>query len=110
MNAYWKLWCNTTNEQKALRVANRVAKRLDYPIDELAAQPYHSGGFVATFVTRHSTRQWSRFVFEVIGLAQRIGYFWTLYGDVNQQLDGFSNKSSVSGVTSAQFICDVQLV
>jgi hypothetical protein len=109
MKAHWKIWTLATTEEKALRVVNRVAAQLGHPIQELAVEPYHSGGFVAVFVTLHSGPKWSDFVFEVIELAQRIGYSWTLTGDVRQQLDGFSNKPASPGVTSAQFICDTQL-
>jgi hypothetical protein len=104
MRAHWKIWTNATTEQKALRVANRVAKKLAYPVQELAVEPYSKGGYLATFVTSHPAVKWSEFIFEVIELAQRIGRFWTLCGDVRDQLDGWSNESCLSGVTSAQVL------
>ena len=51
-------------------------------------------------VLTHRSDGWNDCVVEAIEYGQRISHDWLLTGDVHNSLDGWSNKSSISGVSA----------
>lgn len=52
------------------------------------------------------SQAWNDSVVEVIARGQRVGYQWSLSGDILTERDGWSNESSVSGVRLIEWVLD----
>ena len=104
MQARWSVWTDATSEKSARNVAARLLRELARPAEQLAFAPYpKTGGWTFSFRTQVTGACWNDYVVDVIALGQRVGRAWILSGDVMHQLDGWSNESRISGVTSAQW-------
>ncbi|HEX8032559.1 MAG TPA: hypothetical protein VF510_01865 [Ktedonobacterales bacterium] len=92
---------NATTEQAASKVAARLLKMLDRPVEHLEfARDPKTGGWTASFQTPLNSTTHNDNVVAIIALGQRVSYSWILTGDVFCDLDGWSNVSRVSGVTN----------
>lgn len=101
VRALWTIFANATTEKATHKVAARLLKLLPRPVEHLEfAQHPKTGGWTFTFQTSLAGTTHNDAVVEVIALGQRVGYSWTLTGDVFGDLDGWSNEARVSGVTS----------
>ena len=109
MKSFWKFWCDAKNNKNASNLLQQVKRELAVGVSEEKVDAYHKGGFVVSFCVDHDVNQWNDFVVEVIAFGQRVGYGWSLSGDINQQVDGWSNESRISGIQSIQWMCDAQL-
>ena len=105
MKSVWKFWCDAKRDVGATKLLHRVQSRLQVEVSDESIEPYHKGGHVVCFTVNHATADWKEFIFEVIQFGQRVGYSWTLSGDVQAQLDGWSNRVAVSGIQSMQWMC-----
>jgi len=56
-----------------------------------------------SFITYLESDQWNDAVVETIGLGQRVGYGWLLYGSIYDDPSGWSNRTNVSGVESIKW-------
>jgi hypothetical protein len=102
--SHWKTWLNTDKEQKARAIVKWLRERLGLDLEQLQIEPYpKTGGYVASFAIPLRSQTWNGDVVEVIALAQRIGRRWTLLGDVHNDLSGWSNECSVTGVVSIEW-------
>lgn len=85
-------------------MAARFARRLGRDLEGSVLAHYAKiGGWQFTFQITLTGSTWSEQVVEVIGLGQRVGYGWRLSGDVHTMPEGWSNESSVPGVTAIQW-------
>jgi hypothetical protein len=101
------MWTEAKSEEKALRVFERVRHNLGREALDRSVEPYPKiAGFVVAFWIELESQAWNDSVVEVIALGQRVGYQWTLSGDILTDTDGWSNKPSVSGVSSIQWMLD----
>ena len=101
VHALWTIFTNATTERATHKVSARVLKLLVRPVEHLQFARYpKTGGWTVSFHPPLSGATHNDAVVEVIALGQRVGYSWTLTGDVFGDLDGWSNKARVSGVTS----------
>ena len=104
---FWKMWTEAKSEEKALRVFERFRRNLGREARDWSVEPYPKiAGFVVAFWIELETQTWNDSVVEVIALGQRVGYQWTLSGDILTDTDGWSNESNVSGVRSIQWMLD----
>ena len=107
IRSFWKMWTEAKSEEKALRVFERVRGNLGREALDRGVEPYPKiMGFVVAFWIELESQAWNDSVVEVIALGQRVGYQWTLSGDILTGTDGWSNESNVSGVRSIQWMLD----
>jgi hypothetical protein len=100
MKAAWRIFIESAKETKAVKVFARFCGELGVSIDGLVLEPYHKGGYVASFETQLESDQWNDCVVEIIALGQRVAYQWLITGSVHDSLDGWSSDSRVSGITN----------
>jgi hypothetical protein len=107
MRTLWKIWTAAKTEDKALRVSKRVQAALGREIVDQGIEPYaKTGGFLVCFSVELESEvwNWNDAVAEVIELGQRVGHEWILSGDVRSDLSGWSNRPSMPGITSIEWI------
>jgi hypothetical protein len=104
MYLIWKIWVDAKTEEKALKLLNRVAKRMEKEVFDGTVEHYpKTGGFVVCFSSRIEAEHWNDAVVETIGLSQRIGHSWFLTGSIYDDPEGWSNKTNISGVDSIRW-------
>jgi hypothetical protein len=100
----WTAWTDAKSEKAARAVAARLFAALHHPVEHEAFARYdNTGGWRFTFQTRlvEATRNDGLVATSALGM--RVGYSWTLNGDVFATLEGWSNAARVSGVTNLQW-------
>ncbi|MBV9927872.1 MAG: hypothetical protein JOZ96_22825 [Acidobacteria bacterium] len=104
MNSLWKMWVDARTEEKALKLCERVLERMGRDASDKRAEPYpKTGGFVVSFAVGLEHAEWNDAVVEVIALGQRVAHGWALSGSIEDDPDGWSNRTSVAGVESIQW-------
>lgn len=97
----WTIFTNATTEKATRKVAERLLNLLDSPAEHVEFALYtKTGGWTFSFQSLLSGATHNDIVVEAIALGQRVGYAWTLTGDVLTDPEGWSNEARVSGVTS----------
>ena len=99
---YWKIFTDANTKNKANRVLSRFISELDINTNSSKVEPYHKGGFICTFDSDITFPSWQDNIFLALQLAQKVGRGWILTGDINNEVDAWSNDSSISGVTNIQ--------
>ncbi|MBN2733187.1 MAG: hypothetical protein JXR26_12220 [Balneolaceae bacterium] len=102
----WKIFTNAQTEEKASQVIENLLDQLSVDYSNLEIKPYHKGGFTGTFCHPAGADTWSEAVIETLANAQQIGRSWILSGDIEKELDAWSNNSSITGVTNLHIILD----
>lgn len=105
MSIYWKIFSDARSNDKAFKIAKSVITSIGVSHTDLIIEPY-KGGFTCTFKTKVSTTNWSNVVLQTIELAQNIGRAFTLTGNIQTELDMWSNESSITGVTNIQVLVE----
>lgn len=100
---YWKVFIDANSEKKAEKVSKKFIAKLGVECALDKIEPY-STGFVCTFSSIVNTSNWSECVLDSLALAQKVGRAWVLSGAIEDELDGWSNVSSVIGVNSIQLL------
>lgn len=100
---YWKVFIDANSEKKAEKVSKKFIAKLGVECALDKIEPY-STGFVCTFSSIVDTSNWSECVLDSLALAQKVGRAWVLSGAIEDELDGWSNVSSVIGVNNIQLL------
>ena len=101
------MWTGADSQEEALRVSERARRDLGREASDRSVEPSAKiTGFVVAFRIELEGRAWNDPVVGVIALGQRVGYQWTLGGDILSDTSGWSNESSVSGVRSIRWMPD----
>lgn len=104
MRLLWKMWVDARTEEKALKLCDRILKRMEKDSSERRAEPYpKTGGYVVSFTTDLEHARWNDAVVEAIALGQRVGHGWTLSGSVEDNVSGWSNRTNIAGVESIEW-------
>ncbi len=105
IRSFWRMWTEAKSEEKALRGFELVRGKLGREALDQSVEPYPKiTGFVVAFWIELESQAWNDSVIEVIALGQRVGYQWTLSGDILTDTEGWSNEPTVSGVRSIQWM------
>ncbi|WP_290523234.1 hypothetical protein [Alcanivorax sp.] len=108
MKSHWKFWCDAKNEKNAGVVLSKLRNSFFLNVVDHTIDPYHKGGYVISLVAAGRATTWNDHIVEVIAAGQTLGRGWTILGDINDQAEGWSNESNVSGITSVQWACDMR--
>jgi hypothetical protein len=101
------MWTEARTEVKALRVFERFRLNLDREVPDRSIEPYPKiAGHVVSFWIELESRSWNDAIVEAIALGQRVGYQWTLSGDILFFPEGWSNNSNVPGIRSMHWMMD----
>lgn len=103
---HWKIYTDAGSPEKAQGIVSAAIEKLSVATNDLKIERYHKGGFVCSFVSSSSSTSWPEVVLEAVKNAQTIGRNWLLTGDINNELDLWSNESSVIGIKSINLIVD----
>lgn len=95
-----KVFTDATTAEKAEKILSKVMEKLSLAEIEASIEPYHKGGFVCSFFTSSSIESWPEVILSTINTAQIIGRSWLLTGDINNEIEMWSNESSIIGVKS----------
>jgi hypothetical protein len=101
---HWKIFTDTNTSEKANKVLQKVIAQLQIECKSEKVEPYDKGGFVCSFSSSIEVSSWSQSVLQALFLAQKIGRNWVLSSDISEELDAWSNESSISGVQNIHLI------
>lgn len=104
MNIIWKIFTPANTAKKAGTVLNKVIDALEIKYDLPNIEPYHKGGYVCSFVIEEESNNWAEIVYKTLQQAQIIGRSFSITGNINKELDLWSNESLIVGVESVH-IC-----
>lgn len=96
----WVAFSNASTMSKASVVFHRLGGGLPQQSAPIEIASYHKGGYRAEFTQDFDARNWHEAVFRLIQSAQSIGNGWQILGKIENELDLWTNKVSVVGVTS----------
>jgi hypothetical protein len=100
----WTVFTNARSEKAARNIYRRLMQRMGREGVAVTIEPYwKTGGHMLIFATNLAGASWNDQVVEAIALGQRAGYSWMLLGDVSDDLSGWSNKASVSGIEAMEW-------
>jgi len=100
MVATWRIFVDCKSSASASALASKLFQLASRTPGSIAVEPYHKGGHLITAATVLSETSWPHCVLESLSLAQRVARGWSITGNIQEELDAWSNESSVSGVTS----------
>lgn len=100
MDISWRIFTSCNSEAATVKVAMAHFGSAGIEMPGIAIAPHHKGGFVATATTGHSAESWPCFVVDALSHAQKTATGWMLTGDINEELDAWSNTPRTSGITA----------
>ena len=110
MRSLWRTWVDAKTKDKSLRVFKEFRRYLGVEPQKQSIEPYtKTDGFVVDFEVELRSTAWSDCVCEVIEMGQRVGYDWTITGDVRYDPSGWSNKARISGIRAIEWTLIGQL-
>jgi hypothetical protein len=100
LKSNWRIFTNAASGQSAKRIASKVANLFGLDADVFEIQPYHKGGYTLEFCMDHGAENQSDTIVDVIEFGELIGRDWQLTGPIRYDPSGWSNSSTISGVTA----------
>ena len=102
MVVYWRVFVDCKASASASSLSSKLFKLVSRTPTSVAVEPYHKGGHVITATITLVETSWPNCVLEALSLSQKVARGWSITGNIEEELDAWSNESSVSGVTSVQ--------
>lgn len=103
---YWKIFTDANTPDKARKVLGWVIDKLSVQYTGSNIEPYPKGRFVCAFEVASSKSSWAEVVVESLALAQKVGRGWELNGNIEEEIDAWSNDSSVNGVKNIHLMVE----
>ena len=100
----WKLFTSAKSAKSAGKVMQRFIDAMQCEYEEPNIEPYNKGGYVCSFSVGPVATLWPEVVVEALSKAQGVGRNWMLSGDVESELDAWSNESNISGVDNIHLL------
>jgi len=97
-----KIFTDANDYKKSEKVLKWVFDKLGIKGDSPSIDKYHKGGYVCSFSVEETSPSWEVVVIQTLQKAQIVGRSWSISGNIEIELDLWSNESTVSGVTSLQ--------
>ena len=104
MRSTWRVFTDTTSAEKALKRIEKLTAEFSQRAVDVAAAPYHKGGFIVSFHIEHSFDSWAEAVLEIVTLVQLRGRRLELSAFVQEELDIFA-ECSIPGITHIHCHC-----
>ena len=101
---HFKIFTDANTSDKAWKVLRKVITVSETDCSSEKVEPYHKGGFVCSFTISNEALDWAQAIFHALAIAQKIGRGWMLSGDITEELDAWSNDSSVVGVQNIHLV------
>ena len=93
MNAAYKVFTDCS-----AKVAKRYFSTIGSEPSTLTITPYHKGGFLIAGAIPISAHNWPEVIFEALSAAQNVGRAWVITGNIDEELDAWSNDSVILGI------------
>ncbi len=100
LKSFWRVFTETKSEKSARTVLGRFERTISQEIVLYKISNYYKGGHEITFELQHENNVRSEIIIEVISLGERVGRGWHLTGSIQNQPSGWTNSSTISGVTA----------
>jgi hypothetical protein len=97
---YWTIFTNASSEKAAQKIAYWALEKLKKPDVNIEMFSDVTHGFYCKFIISTSNKSWSEIILESLVMAQLIGKNWVLSGDIESELDAWSNHSNITGIKS----------
>ncbi|MFC1626422.1 hypothetical protein ACFL19_01825 [Pseudomonadota bacterium] len=105
MKESWKIFIDSNSIKNATIVKSKFENLLGIEVSENSPEPYHKGGFVFSIEVDTHKGSWSEIAVGVIAKAQLVGRSWQLSGKIVEEVDAWTNDSSISGIQSIHVQC-----
>ena len=99
--SYWKAWLDAHKSAAAARVVSRLAARLAADLVDLSVEPYHKGGFVASWWLAHEVPSTDGLIVDAIRYGQRLATGWILMGSIDRDPCALASVSGPSHISIA---------
>ena len=106
MKIFISVFTNTDSADSATIVSNRVSKAIGTDKRAFEIEEYSKGGHKCTLVLDVEITPWEHVVYSTIEMAQAVGRNFSVTGSIGDDLDLWSNDSSISGVDSIHLSCN----
>ena len=100
----WFLFSDAKSTDAAKKVLRRVTDHLGVSADAATVEAYHKGGYKLSFSSPVVGERWPDVVFQTLTIAQKLGRDWSIFGDIADEVDAWSNETVISGVRSAHVV------
>lgn len=105
MRLIWCIYTETKSKEKAGRLLKKIAELLEVELGATSIQKNDKGGCSCVFSHKLNCAGWGDNAYECLRFAQRIGYSWNLYGDIEEEVDIWSEKIKLPGIVSIHGTC-----
>ena len=103
-NVLWKIWTETSTEEKALKVFRRVLQKMSIQGQIISVEPYPKiNGYIINFGSELESEKLNDQIIECFRIGQSVASSWSLTGNVVDDPGGWSSKSNVPGVNSIEW-------
>ncbi len=103
MRATLKIWTDAKSKVAAERILERAVQQLGFMLLDSTTEFYpKTEGYICLCGLEIDCTAWESCVVETIALGQRLGYAWTIFGDIRQEVRGWATEARVVGVKAIE--------
>ena len=106
MRIVWAIYTETKSKEKAKIILAKISKMLEIELGDTIIQQNDKGGCSCVFSQIISSENWKESVFECLSIAQKVGYFWSVSGNIEEEIDIWSEKIKLTGVKAINATCE----
>ena len=102
--SHWQIHTSAKNEKNAQVVLNKALKNMGVNAIDIEFNFDKEHGNLISFSIEHKASEWSEFIYQILLLAQTVGFGWNLTGYIDQDPDASTEHSNISGVSFIQWL------
>ena len=106
MRIIWNIHTQTKSKEKAERILFKVAEALNVETGPIFVEKKGDGGCLCVFSHNLNSENLEECVYESFVMAQRIGYSWSLNGNIEEEIDLWSEKLQLPGIKAINAACN----
>ena len=100
MNIEWQLFTKDNSEDSINKIFDSVTKKINIPVSKSKIESSKERGVIIELTTPISEESWSLAVVRALAIGQKIGRAWHLSGNIEIEVDAWSNESEIPGITA----------
>ena len=86
MRIVWAIYTETKSKEKAKIILAKISKMLEIELGDSHIQQNDKGGCSCVFSQEIFNKNWKDSVFECLSIAQKIGCFGSISGDIEEEM------------------------
>lgn len=102
--SHWQIHTSARNEKNARVVLNRALQNMGSDAVDIGFNFDGEHGNLISFSIQHDVTEWGEFIYQILLLAQTVGFGWNLTGYIDQDPDASTEHTNLSGVSFIQWL------